>query len=305
MSITLLRSNADRHRDGLRLSQAPQFGQPIAPADIAPWDISIASGWHRPCRPGRGTATQGEAIYAAKCQACHGEKGAGRPNDQLVGGIGSLAPDKVPMKTVGSYWPYATTLFDYVSPCDAVPGYESLTNDELYAVSAYILNLNGILGREDDARCTIAAQVENAEPGWFRPVPAQSAVSGRGHAICGFAVSQHRAFFCSVSGHGREPTRSGRLQSEQRSEPPHRRLHALAGRQRKSAANRAVAYNNRGLAYQAKGDNDRALIDYNEAIRIDPKFPAAYFNRGAVYQAKGNNDLASHDYSEGNRVEPK
>ena len=72
-----------------------------------------------------------------------------------------------------------------------------------------------------------------------------------------------------------------------------------------SAANRAVAYNNRGLAYQAKGDNDRALIDYNEAIRIDPKFPAAYFNRGAVYQAKGNNDLASHDYSEGNRVEPK
>jgi Tfp pilus assembly protein PilF len=72
-----------------------------------------------------------------------------------------------------------------------------------------------------------------------------------------------------------------------------------------SAANRAVAYNNRGLSYQAKGDNDRALIDYNEAIRIDPKFPAAYFNRGAVYQAKGNNDLASHDYSEGNRVEPK
>ena len=71
------------------------------------------------------------------------------------------------------------------------------------------------------------------------------------------------------------------------------------------AANRAVAYNNRGLSYQAKGDNDRALIDYNEAIRIDPKFPAAYFNRGAVYHAKGNNDLASHDYSEGNRVEPK
>ena len=69
-----------------------------------------------------------------------------------------------------------------------------------------------------------------------------------------------------------------------------------------SAANRAVAYNNRGLSYQAKSDNDRALI---EAIRIDPKFPAAYFNRGAVYQAKGNNDLASHDYSEGNRVEPK
>ena len=79
------------------------MGNPT-PADIAGWDISIATdGTGLP--PGRGTATQGEAVYAAKCAACHGDKGAGRPNDQLVGGIGSLAPDKVPMKTVGSYWP--------------------------------------------------------------------------------------------------------------------------------------------------------------------------------------------------------
>ena len=212
------------------LRKTPQFGQPIAPADIAPWDISIGpDGTGLP--PGRGTATQGEAVYAAKCQACHGEKGAGRPNDQLVGGIGSLAPDKAPVKTVGSYWPYATTLFDYVRRAMPFQETKSLTNDELYAVSAYILNLNGIIGRERRARCAVAAQGENAEPGWFHPVPAQSAVSGRGHAICGFAVGQHRAFFCSVSGHRREPTRSGRLQSEQRSELPHRRLHALAGRQ--------------------------------------------------------------------------
>ena len=92
-------------------AQAPKFGQPIAPADIALWDISIGpDGAGLPL--GRGSVAQGAAVYAAQCQACHGEKGAGKPNDALVGGIGSLAPDKTPIKTVGSYWPYATTLFD-------------------------------------------------------------------------------------------------------------------------------------------------------------------------------------------------
>jgi S-disulfanyl-L-cysteine oxidoreductase SoxD len=91
------------------LAQTPQFGQSIAPADIAPWDISISpDGAGLP--PGRGTAAQGESVYAAQCQGCHGEKGAGGPNDALVGGIGSLVPDKTPVRTVGSYWPYATGL---------------------------------------------------------------------------------------------------------------------------------------------------------------------------------------------------
>jgi cytochrome c len=130
------------------LAQAPQFGQPIAPADIAPWDISIGpDGAGLP--PGRGTATQGEPVYAANCQACHGEKGAGGPNDALVGGIGSLAPGKAPIKTVGSYWPYATTLFDYIRRAMPFQESKSLTSDELYAVSAYILNLNGIVGTND------------------------------------------------------------------------------------------------------------------------------------------------------------
>jgi S-disulfanyl-L-cysteine oxidoreductase SoxD len=130
------------------LAQAPQFGQPIAPADLAPWDISIGpDGVGLP--PGRGTAAQGEAVYVAQCQSCHGEKGVGRPNDALVGGIGSLAPGSAPVKTVGSYWPYATTLFDYVRRAMPFQESQSLTSDELYAVSAYILNLNGIIGRDD------------------------------------------------------------------------------------------------------------------------------------------------------------
>jgi mono/diheme cytochrome c family protein len=143
-------------------AQAPQFGQPIAPADIAPWDISIGpDGAGLP--PGRGTAAQGEAVYAAQCQACHGEKGTGKPNDALVGG--SLAPGKPPVKTVGSYWPYATTLFDYVRRAMPFQESKSLTDDELYAVSAYILHLNGIVGTNDvlDAQSLAKVRMPNRD----------------------------------------------------------------------------------------------------------------------------------------------
>ena len=92
-------------------AEAPRFGAAIAPGDLSSWDISIGpDGAGLP--PGRGTPAQGEAVYVAKCQACHGEKGAGRPNDVLVGGFGTIASDRPAVKTVGSYWPYATTLFD-------------------------------------------------------------------------------------------------------------------------------------------------------------------------------------------------
>jgi cytochrome c len=127
-------------------AQAPQFGAPIAPADVSPWDISIGSdGAGLP--PGSGTAAQGETVYLLKCQACHGEKGMGGTNDALAGG--SLAPGKPAVKTVGSYWPYATTLFDYIRRAMPFPEAKSLTSDETYAVSAYILSLNGIIGTQE------------------------------------------------------------------------------------------------------------------------------------------------------------
>src|SRR5690348_1975964 len=82
------------------LAQMPRFGQPISETDVAAWDISIGpDGSGLP--PGTGTARQGEAIYAAKCQGCHGQKGVGTPNDALVGGVGSLAPGNTPVRTVG------------------------------------------------------------------------------------------------------------------------------------------------------------------------------------------------------------
>jgi cytochrome c len=124
--------------------QSPNLGKPISPEDLVSWDISIApDGTGLP--PGSGTVQQGEAVFAAKCQACHGAKGAGQPNDRLVGGQGSLPGDKPPVKTIGSYWPYATTLFDYIRRAMPLNESKALTNDEVYGVVAYLLNLNGII----------------------------------------------------------------------------------------------------------------------------------------------------------------
>ncbi len=151
-------------------AQAPQFGQPISPADLAPWDISIGpDGAGLP--PGKGTVAQGEAVYAAKCQACHGEKGAGKPNDRLVGGQGSLAPGKAPVKTVGSYWPYATTLFDYVRRAMPWNQPKSLSDDEVYAVTAYILNLNGIIGADVAMDAQSLPKVKMPNRDGFIPFP--------------------------------------------------------------------------------------------------------------------------------------
>ena len=152
------------------LAQAPQLGQPISPADVAPWDISIGpDGAGLP--PGRGTAAQGEAIYVANCQACHGEKGSGRPNDALVGGAGSLGAGKPPVRTVGSYWPYATTLFDYVRRAMPFHQSKSLSPDEVYAVSAYVLNLNGIVGTEDVLDAQSLPKVKMPNRDGFIPFP--------------------------------------------------------------------------------------------------------------------------------------
>jgi S-disulfanyl-L-cysteine oxidoreductase SoxD len=150
------------------LAQSPQFGQPITPSDVALWDISIGpDGAGLPA--GKGTATQGESVYVAQCQACHGEKGVGRPNDALVGG--SLAPGKPPVKTVGNYWPYATTLFDYIRRAMPFQETKSLTSDEVYAVSAYILHLNGIIGANDVLDAQTLANVKMPNREGFIPFP--------------------------------------------------------------------------------------------------------------------------------------
>jgi S-disulfanyl-L-cysteine oxidoreductase SoxD len=129
----------------VQAAESPKLGHPATAAEITAWDLSIApDGKGLP--PGSGTPQQGEAIYAQKCMGCHGAKGVGGPNDRLAGGQGTMVGDQTPVKTVGSYWPYATTLFDYIRRAMPLPQPQSLSNDEVYALCAYILNLNGIVG---------------------------------------------------------------------------------------------------------------------------------------------------------------
>jgi len=126
-------------------AEGPGLGRPATPGEVAAWDISIPpDGTGLP--PGSGTPHQGEALFAERCAGCHGEKGAGKPNDALVGGIGTLAGDKPAVKTVGSFWPYATTLFDYIRRAMPLGAAKTLGDSEVYAVTAYLLRLNGIIG---------------------------------------------------------------------------------------------------------------------------------------------------------------
>ncbi len=128
------------------LPQGLNLGRVVTADEIKAWDISISpSGAGLP--PGSGSVKQGAAVYAAKCEACHGANGAGKPADALVGGQGTLASDN-PVRTVGSYWPHATTLFDYVRRAMPTNAPKSLTDSEVYAVSAYILQLNGIIPQD-------------------------------------------------------------------------------------------------------------------------------------------------------------
>jgi cytochrome c len=141
----------------------PRLGEPATPADIASVDISIPpSGSGLP--PGAGDARAGAKVYAAKCQVCHGEKGAGKPADPLVGGIGTLTAPS-PVRTVGSYWPYATTLFDYTRRAMPTTAPRSLSADEVYAVTAYILYLNGIISESHtlDAQTLPRVQMPNRD----------------------------------------------------------------------------------------------------------------------------------------------
>src|SRR5512132_2299907 len=128
-------------------TDTPNLGRVATPAEVTGWDVSIPpDGTGLPL--GRGTSAQGAIVYEQKCQNCHGEKGAGQPNDRLVGGRGTLT-SKTPVRTIGSYWPYATTVFDYVRRAMPYTQSHSLSDGEVYAVTAYLLYLNGIIAEVD------------------------------------------------------------------------------------------------------------------------------------------------------------
>jgi cytochrome c len=128
-------------------SENPQLGEAVSMEELVEADYTVLPNGHG-LPEGTGNVTNGAVVYAQYCLACHGEDGTDGINDRLVGGHGSLTTDK-PVKTVGSYWPYATTLFDYVRRAMPYHAPGSLTNNQVYAVTAYLLFLNGIV--EEDA----------------------------------------------------------------------------------------------------------------------------------------------------------
>lgn len=125
----------------------PKLGQAAGDIEIAVVDIDIApDGDGLP--KGKGTVADGVEVYMEKCASCHGSRGEGGSASALTGGIGSLTTN-APVKTVGSYWPYATALFDYVRRAMPYDKPMTLTNDETWAVTTYVLWLNGVIGRTD------------------------------------------------------------------------------------------------------------------------------------------------------------
>ena len=131
------------------IAQSPSFGVGRTPTadELKSIDIEVLPDG-RGLPPGSGTAAGGKTIYAARCVTCHGATGKEGPQDILVGGQGTLASPK-PVKTVGSYWPYATTVWDYINRAMPFDHPGTLPPDQVYATTAYLLYLNGIIGETD------------------------------------------------------------------------------------------------------------------------------------------------------------
>jgi cytochrome c len=139
------------------------LGRPVGNEELAKLDITILpDGSGLPA--GSGSAAAGAQIYAQKCQSCHGANGAGGPFDRLTGGVGSLTTDK-PVRTAVSYWPSATTIFDYIRR--AMPRNEpkSLTNDETYALTAFLLSVDNVVPKDAtlDAKSLPAVKMPNQD----------------------------------------------------------------------------------------------------------------------------------------------
>lgn len=144
-------------------------GRAPTPDEVRAWDISVApDGTGLP--EGRGTAATGREIYSNRCARCHGAKGEGRDSVPLAGGQGTLKNPK-PLRTVGSYWPYATTIFDYINRAMPFNKPGTLTHDQVYAVTAYILYLNGIVAENAEINARTLPQVQMPNRNGFVPDP--------------------------------------------------------------------------------------------------------------------------------------
>lgn len=147
-------------------AQTPNLGKPLTPADISTWDINVLpDGSGLP--PGSGTPAEGARIYTMKCAVCHGENGKGGSNARLAGG--DPIKDMETEKTIANFWPFATTLFDYIRRAMPWRQPRTLSSNEVYALTAYILSLNKLIGENDAMNAQTLPKVRMPNRNGFIP----------------------------------------------------------------------------------------------------------------------------------------
>src|SRR5262245_28547366 len=148
-------------------AEGPRLGKPLTASDLAAWDISIMpDGAGLP--PGSGTAAQGAAIYAQKCITCHGENGKGGVSAALVTDR-KITSVSAADKSIANFWPYATTVFDIIRRAMPWNLPRTLSNDEVYALTAYVLAQNKLIGEGDVMNAQTLPQVRMPNRDGFIP----------------------------------------------------------------------------------------------------------------------------------------
>jgi mono/diheme cytochrome c family protein len=149
---------------GMAAAESPHLGKPISPSDFKPWDLNILpDGTNLP--PGSGKAADGQKIFAEKCVACHGEHGQGGLAARVIGG-----PPKATLdggKGIANYYPYATTVFDFIRRSMPWNAPRTLTDQEVYALTAYILSENKLIGEGDEMNASTLPKVQMPNRGNF------------------------------------------------------------------------------------------------------------------------------------------
>lgn len=141
----------------------PRLGRPVGAEQAARADLTVFPDG-RGLPAGRGDALQGALLFERNCAACHGNGGRGAAAEELAGATEPLT-SATPDKTIGSYWPYATTLFDFIRRAKPMAAPGSLSADEVYALTAYLLAANGVIGERDalDARSLPRVRMPNRD----------------------------------------------------------------------------------------------------------------------------------------------
>src|SRR5262245_6442815 len=149
---------------GAALAQTPNLGKAVTPKELEAWDITVMpDGTGLP--PGSGTAAQGAPIYAAKCAACHGAQGEGGIAGRVIGGPPRATLDGG--KTIANFWPASTTLFDFIRRAMPYQAPKSLTDREIYALTAYLLAANKLIGEADMVNAQTLPKVKMPNAGNF------------------------------------------------------------------------------------------------------------------------------------------